>query len=207
MSLLPPVPIPSGQAIIWLRATTANAHPDDIGATNGSASYGVDPDTGLPDGSGVITMTSSGGLGNTHWTIDWSDFPAVGIPINASVTGIYFVVDGTRNDSLHGYSHCYGSVGGEMSPYPVPSDYSGQIVSVSLGTDPSIIPSLTLSAQVFDTISASFNTIFTINDSAIAVYYSAPVLPIGHGANCNDYDPIAIADGSVTAPGNGLLIS
>jgi hypothetical protein len=205
MSLTPPVPIPSGQAVVWVIPTAAIAGPD-ISATNGSASYGVDAN-GDVDGTGLLTMTSSAPLANEHWTIIWSGFPAPTVPVNGSITHIYAVVDATRNISPNGYCEAYLSPSGGSIISPTLVAFSGEFHSGDLGTDPSILASLTLSARVFDTIHATFNTIYTINGVAFAVYYSAPILPIGHGANCNDYDPIAISDGSVTAPGNGLLIS
>jgi hypothetical protein len=219
MSLpLPPIITP-GQGVSLAFATVAEARSGDMGASNGSASYGLDPTTGEIDGSGLVTMTGSCGLCNWQWGIKWTSFVAPTLPANATVSGIYALLYGTLSADCAGRSEA--SAGGASSVTPWAVSIGGSIFlnhlgpvttptlyrSGSLSSDLADVPSLAIGARLFATTNTSFDAVFTILGSALAIYYTAPILPIGHGANCNDYDPIAIADGSVTAPGNGLLIS
>jgi hypothetical protein len=219
MSLpLPPIITP-GQGVSLAFATVAEARSGDMGASNGSASYGLDPTTGEIDGSGLVTMTGSCGLCNWQWGIKWTSFVAPTLPANATVSGIYALVYATLSADCSGRSEASAgstasvtpwnvSMGGSnflfhLGPVTTPTLYQ----SLSLGSSLADVPNLSIGARLFATTNATFDAVFTILGSALAIYYTAPILPIGHGANCNDYDPIAIADGSVTAPGNGLLIS
>jgi hypothetical protein len=218
MSLVPPVPIPPGQAVTFVYPTTAEARSADMGATNGTAVANIDPVTRDIDGSGLITMSASGPLGNWVWAIQWADFPAVVLPGHGTVSAIYAVVKASKTganafrEAVTGTSPTPWNVsmGGTevISNSTGVIDPSAQFASATLGSDSSIITSLKIAARLFSTANIpSFNDIFTIEGVGLAVYYTAQIMPIGHGANCNDYDPISLYDGSTSAPGNGLLIS
>jgi hypothetical protein len=218
MPILPPI-IFSGQGVALCNAGTAEARSGDLGAGGGSASYGIDPDTGLIDGSGLLTMNVSCGLCNWQWGIKWTDFVAPSIPLNATVQGIYALVYATLSADCAGRSEASAGASGSVTPWNVSMGGSGILYhlgpvstptvyrSDSLSTDLADIPGLAIGARLFATTNTTFDAVFTILGSALAVYYTAPILPIGHAANCNDYDPIAVADGATSAPGNGLLIS
>jgi hypothetical protein len=216
---LPTLPvIAPGQGVSICYATAAEARSGDFGASNGSASYGLDPDTGLIDGSGLVTMTGSCGLCNWQWAVKWSSFVAPTLPENCVVSGIYALVYATLSADCASRSESSAGATGSVTPWNVSMGGSSIIYhlgpvasptlyySAPLSSDLADIPNLAIGARLFATTNTSFDAVFTILGSALAVYYTAPILPIGHGANCNDYDPISIADGATSAPGNGLLI-
>jgi hypothetical protein len=119
MSLpLPPIITP-GQGVSLAFATVAEARSGDMGASNGSASYGLDPTTGEIDGSGLVTMTGSCGLCNWQWGIKWTSFVAPTLPANATVSGIYALLYGTLSADCSGRSEASAGSTASVTPWNV----------------------------------------------------------------------------------------
>jgi hypothetical protein len=181
---------------------------------------------------GTITSDlSSGEITAQHlstfasfFAMRWYGFVAPTLPVGSSIAGIYPVCEAIEWDTTSNFNVAYGISGavylisgggggvsapgfnGPPSATDEPVTY-GTYYAASIGTTLSALTSASILAQFYTTIPVTGNGTLRVSLPRMAIYYNAPILPIGHGANCNAYDPIAIADGSVTAPGNGLLIS
>jgi hypothetical protein len=108
-----------------------------------------------------------------------------------------------------------GNVGFANAAYTVDPDF--QVVhdmAASVGSHSVEIPNpgtvdfsnLWILLKITNTMNDHTPGTITLTDAVLQVYYSTGAVAIGHAANCNDYDPINLSRGAVTAPGNGLLV-
>jgi hypothetical protein len=171
-------------------------------------------------------MWHSCGLCDWSAWVYWDEFTPPTLPFDAgSILGIYPVCEAKAVDlSVFNISCELGAGPNALDPNavspgaltvfapPAETDYV-TINGASLGTSLSLIAAASIYGRFFQTLSLHTPTelppypTLSILNPRLVVYYGAPVMPVGHAANCNGYDPIIVADGATTPPGNGTLIS
>lgn len=226
-----PFPPPPGQAVAWAFPTQSSASGYIHTAGGAQSGYG---EVGIDTSGrqyGFSQMWASCGLCNwTSWAF-YYNFVST-LPTNVgTIHGIYMVVDSQAYMADVYYAASYEmwganfimspgatTIGGVSMPVPASSgtmlnqaNFGTFATSSSLGTNASAAALSTYSmvGRFFQTLSLSApnppTPTFYFQSPRLAIYYDAPVMPIGHGCNANNYSPITLFGSVTTAPGNGII--
>jgi hypothetical protein len=216
--MIPPFAPGPGQGILWSLPTITDVVSEQPVGTFASVwTIAADLSSGEMNAIHLSTFAS-------FCAMRWYGFSDVTLPLNTTVAGIYPTFEAMEWDTTGNFNAAFRAAGdailisgggggaaapGFNGPPPNTSEPAefGTYFAPSIGTDLSVLATASILAQFYTTIPTSGNGTFRVSLPRMAIYYNAPVIPIGHGANCNDYGPITLEAGSTSAPGNGLLIS
>lgn len=226
-----PFPPPPGQAVAWAFPTQASA----IGKVSKPLGGGYDGygEAGVDNAGrqyGFSQMWGSCGLCTwAIWATHWNFVSS--LPSNVgTIHGIYMVVDSQAFMADVYYAASYEmwganfimtpgavTIGGVSMPVPASSGTElnqanmATFASSNLGTNASAaaLSQYSVVGRFFQSLSLSApnppTPTFYYQNPRLAIYYDAPVMPIGHGCNANNYSPITLFGSVTTAPGNGII--
>lgn len=178
----PPIPVPHGQSVLWVNATSAVPFVGNSGAGAAVANLTA----------GTVSQWASGPLANSNEHITWSGFqiPNVLTRPDIVIHGIYPVVEynGTVISTDTGCS--LGGVALASSVWStVPNRSFTGSDYVTKGTDKTIIPTLSTTVSLDQTLpigSYGHTDFINITYVGIAVYIDTIPIPYIHIGMAND---------------------